>query len=162
MRRSRCVSWLLVGGAGQPANRLALGVAPVQPRLDPLGAAPGFLLGHPARGRDQDILDLWGRVGRITDACGGADDGRVGGHQVMNPDTVHVLSICDRAGNVRLRDDAYRLVRVPVQDQESGRTCVLHQVGGRLFHRRQRWPHYVRDDGRSRLCPARTSSARRR
>ena len=29
---------------------------------------------------------------------------------------------------------------------------------GRLFHRRQWWPHYVRDDGRSRLCPARTSS----
>jgi hypothetical protein len=55
---------------------------------------------------------------------------------------------------------AYRLVRVPVQDQESGRTCVRHQVGGRgrLFHRRQWWPHYVRDDGRSRLCPARTSS----
>jgi len=40
---------------------------------------------------------------------------------------------------------------------ESGRTCVLHQVGGRgqvgdLFHRRQCWPHYVRDGGRSRQC----------
>src|SRR5207253_4981757 len=36
-------------------------------------------------------------------------------------------------------------------------TCVLHQVGGRghvggLFHRRQRWPHYVRDGGRSWRC----------
>jgi hypothetical protein len=58
-------SWLLVGGAGQPANRLALRAAPVQPRLDPLGAAPGFLLGHPACERDQDILDPRGRVGRI-------------------------------------------------------------------------------------------------
>src|SRR5215468_2546028 len=55
-------SWLLVGGAGLPANRLALRAPPVQPCLDPLGAAPGFLLGHPACERDQDILDLRGRV----------------------------------------------------------------------------------------------------
>ena len=55
-------SWLLVGGAGLPANRLALRAAPLQPCRDPLGAAPGFLLGHPACERDQDILDLRGRV----------------------------------------------------------------------------------------------------
>jgi len=55
-------SWLLVGGAGLPTNRFALCAVPVQPCLDPLGAAPGFLLGRPACERDQDILDLRGRV----------------------------------------------------------------------------------------------------
>jgi tetratricopeptide (TPR) repeat protein len=37
-------------------------------------------------------------VGRITDARRDADDGRAGGHQVIDPDAVHVLPVGDRAG----------------------------------------------------------------
>jgi hypothetical protein len=45
-------------------------------------------------------------LGRVTDASRGVDDGRASGHQGMDPGTVHVLSVGDRVGNVRLGDDA--------------------------------------------------------
>jgi hypothetical protein len=104
---------------------------------------------------DRQVPEMAARhdLGRVTDACRGADDGRASGHQVMDPGTVHVLSIGDRVGNVRFGDDACRLAGPGVQDHQSGRARVLHQVGGRsdvvaLFYRRQRWPHYVCGCGR--------------
>jgi len=104
---------------------------------------------------DRQVPEMAARhdLGRVTDACGGVDHGRASGHQGMDPRTVHVLSVGDRVGNVRFGDDACRLAGLGVQDHQSGRARVLHQVGGRsdvvaLFYRRQRWPHDVCGGGR--------------
>jgi hypothetical protein len=87
-------------------------------------------------------------LGRVADAGRGRDDGRAGGHQLIDPGTVHVLSVGDRMSDVRLGDDAYRLTGPVVQDHQGSGVRVLHQVGGRshvslLFYRRQRWPHDI-------------------
>ena len=110
---------------------------------------------RPGVADDRQVPEMAARhdLGRVTDACRGADDGRASGHQVMDPGTVHILSIGDRVGNVRFGDDACRLAGPGVQDHQSGRARVLHQIGGRsdvvaLFYRRQRWPHYVCGCGR--------------
>jgi hypothetical protein len=47
---------------GLPADRLALCPPAFEPGPDPLGAAAAFLLGHPARERDHDVLHLRSRV----------------------------------------------------------------------------------------------------
>jgi hypothetical protein len=58
-------------------------------------------------------------LGRLTDARRGADDGGASGHQFIDPDTVHVLSIGDRVDNVRLGDDADRLIAMGVQGHQA-------------------------------------------
>jgi hypothetical protein len=90
-------------------------------------------------------------VAASTDACRGGDDGRASGHQLVDADTVHVLPIGDRVGNVRLCDDACRLTGLSVQDHQSSRARLFHQIGSRshvilLCCRRQRWPHHVRGE----------------
>jgi hypothetical protein len=87
-------------------------------------------------------------LGRVTDVCRGLDDGGASGHQFIDPGTVHVLSIGDRVSNVRLGDDAYRMIGPGIQDHQSAHTRALHEIGGRsrvtlLFYRRQRRPHHV-------------------
>jgi hypothetical protein len=92
--------------------------------------------------------------GRVTDACCGGD-GRVGGHRGIDPDVVDIFAVRDGAGDVCRGDDAGRLTGLRIQDQESCRACVLHQVrgGGQvvvLVDRRHRRPHDVGDGGRGR------------
>src|SRR6516162_380346 len=91
--------------------------------------------------------------GRVRDAGRRVDEGRAGGHQVMDPGLFEVFAVRYRVGNVFLGNDAYRLAGVKAQDHEGARARVLHEVGGRgrvvvLVCRREWWPHDVRDDGR--------------
>jgi hypothetical protein len=93
--------------------------------------------------------------GRVTDACRGVDDGRVGSHQLINPDLVRVPAVRDRARDVSVGDDADRLAGLRLRDDEGGRIRALHHVGGCghvvvLLNRRDRWLHDVRDRGRGR------------
>jgi len=55
---SAALAGLVAGGAGLPADRLALGSTAVEPSPDPRRAAPGLLLGHPPGERDQDVQYL--------------------------------------------------------------------------------------------------------
>jgi hypothetical protein len=89
---------------------------------------------------------------RASGALRGADE--PGGLHVEHPG--NVSGVPDTSGSSSARH-AYRLIGLGVQDHQSGRARVPHQIGGRshvtlLFHRRQRWPHHVRGGGRSRRC----------
>src|ERR1700748_3848726 len=94
-------------------------------------------------------------LGRVTDACRGADDGRTSGHQLINPDVARVLPVRDRMRDVSIGDDADRLAGLSLRDDQGRPSGALHQVGGCghvvvLVNRRHRWMHDVRDYGRGR------------
>jgi hypothetical protein len=68
----------------------------------------------------------------VTDARRRVDDGRATGYQLLAPDLVQVLAVRWRRVNAGSRDDPHRPIGpLAVQDNENGRTPVLHQVGGR-------------------------------
>src|SRR5450755_3048227 len=92
-------------------------------------------------------------VRRVPDACRRLDEAQLRGHQVMDPDLIRVSAVRHQLDDVCLRDEAYGLAGLAVQDHESGRTRAPHQVSGRShmivrYHRRYRRAHDVRDGGR--------------
>jgi hypothetical protein len=69
--------------------------------------------------------------GRVRDAGRRVDDGRAGGHQVMDPGLIEVFAVCYRMGDVPIGNDAYR----------AGLLAGKHGVDGdRVVHRHHAHP----------------------